>query len=116
MAAVAAELGRRGNGSLRYQFAYMVVWRQDDVAGASEDSAPRCLWTGIPWISAAPGRSPVKPLCNKLGSHTTLKVFEDADHSFHVPARSERKDAQVLGDVLDALVALLDAVISSKPA
>src|SRR5262249_9478406 len=58
----------------------------------------------------------IEPLCNKLGSHTTLKVFEDADHSFHVPARSERKDAQVLGDVLDALAAWLNDVISSEPA
>ena len=53
----------------------------------------------------------IKPLCNNLGSHTTLKVFEDANHSFHVPARSERKDAQVLGDVLDALAVWLDEVI-----
>jgi uncharacterized protein len=34
-----------------------------------------------------------EPLCNKLGKRATLKVFEDADHSFHVPARSGRTDA-----------------------
>ena len=48
-----------------------------------------------------------EPLCNKLGKRATLKVFEDADHSFHVPARSGRTDAQVLGDILDALAAWL---------
>jgi uncharacterized protein len=53
----------------------------------------------------------IKPLCNKLGKGATLKVFEDADHSFHVPARSSRTDMQVLGDVLDALAAWLDDVI-----
>lgn len=35
----------------------------------------------------------------RLGARATLKTFEDADHSFHVPARSGRKDA----DVIDGL-------------
>lgn len=52
----------------------------------------------------------LEPLCEKLGRRTTLKLFTDADHSFHVPARTGRKDAQVLGEVLDALVTWLDGV------
>ena len=55
----------------------------------------------------------LEPLCKKLGRRATLKLFSDADHSFHVPARTGRKDAQVLGDVLDALAAWLDGVIAS---
>ena len=55
----------------------------------------------------------LEPLCKKLGRRATLKLFADADHSFHVPARTGRKDAQVLGDVLDALAAWLDSVIAS---
>ena len=55
----------------------------------------------------------LEPLCKKLGRRATLKLFADADHSFHVPARTGRKDAQVLGDVLDALAAWLDGVIAS---
>jgi hypothetical protein len=39
-----------------------------------------------------------------------LKLFADADHSFHVPARSGRKDARVLDDVLDGLVAWIDQI------
>jgi uncharacterized protein len=58
----------------------------------------------------------IEPLCKKLGNRATLKLFEDADHSFHVPARSGKKDAQVLGEVLDALTAWLDNVVGSKPA
>jgi hypothetical protein len=54
----------------------------------------------------------LEPLCKKLGSRATLKMFADADHSFHVPARTGRKDAQVLGDVIDALTAWLDGVIA----
>jgi predicted alpha/beta-hydrolase family hydrolase len=54
----------------------------------------------------------LEPLCKKLGRRATLKLFADADHSFHVPARTGWKDAQVLGAVLDALAAWLDSVIA----
>jgi uncharacterized protein len=53
----------------------------------------------------------LKPVCKQLGNRATLTLFTDADHSFHVPARTGRKDAQVLDDVLDALAAWLDSVI-----
>ena len=45
----------------------------------------------------------VQALVEKLGARATLKVFQDADHSFHVPARTGRKDAQVRAEMLDAL-------------
>jgi hypothetical protein len=35
----------------------------------------------------------------------TLQLFEDADHSFHVRARSGRTDRQVLDSMLDAITA-----------
>jgi alpha-beta hydrolase superfamily lysophospholipase len=54
----------------------------------------------------------IEPVCEKLGGRATLKLFTDADHSFHVPARSGRKDAQVLADVLDALAAWIDGIIA----
>jgi predicted alpha/beta-hydrolase family hydrolase len=52
----------------------------------------------------------LQPLVRDLGHRATLHVFAEADHSFHVPARSGRKDAQVLADLLDALVAWIDAL------
>jgi uncharacterized protein len=52
----------------------------------------------------------LEPVCSALGPRATLKLFADADHSFHVPARSGRKDAEVRRDMLDALCAWLDAV------
>jgi predicted alpha/beta-hydrolase family hydrolase len=55
----------------------------------------------------------IESLCKKLGKHATLKLFKDADHSFHVPARTGRKDSQVLGDMLDAFAVWLDHVIAS---
>jgi len=57
----------------------------------------------------------LEPLCKKLGRRATLKLFADADHSFHVPARTGRTDTQVLGDVLDTLAAWLDSVIATTP-
>ena len=54
----------------------------------------------------------LRPVCKKLGKRATLKLFEGADHSFHVPARSGRKDADVLDEVLDTLVTWIDGVIA----
>jgi uncharacterized protein len=53
----------------------------------------------------------LEPLCKVLGKRVTLKLFADADHSFHVPARSGRTDAQVRGEMLDALANWIDGVI-----
>ena len=53
----------------------------------------------------------LEPLCKALGKRATLKLFQEADHSFHVPARTGRKDPQVRGEVLDALAEWIDAVI-----
>lgn len=35
------------------------------------------------------------PVCKRLGSRATLQIFEDADHSFHVPKRSGKSDEQI---------------------
>ena len=45
----------------------------------------------------------LQPLVTGLGERATLRVFEHADHSFHVPAKSGRKDAQVMGEMLDVV-------------
>jgi predicted alpha/beta-hydrolase family hydrolase len=55
----------------------------------------------------------IEPLCKALGARATLTLLQDADHSFHVPARTGRKDADVLTDVLDRLAAWVDDVIVS---
>ena len=54
----------------------------------------------------------LEPLCKKLGQRATLNLFVDADHSFHVPARTGRKDAQVLGEMIDAFAAWLEGAIA----
>ena len=45
----------------------------------------------------------VEALCQQLGARATLKLFQDADHSFHVPARTGRKDSEVRAELLDAM-------------
>jgi predicted alpha/beta-hydrolase family hydrolase len=55
----------------------------------------------------------IAPLCQALGGRATLSSVQDADHSFHVPARTGRKDADVRGEVLDILAAWIDRVIAA---
>lgn len=44
----------------------------------------------------------LKPVVASLGRRATLILAEHADHAFHVPARSGRKDPDVLAEILDA--------------
>jgi predicted alpha/beta-hydrolase family hydrolase len=54
----------------------------------------------------------MRALTRRLGAaRATLVLFQDADHSFHVPARSGRSDAEVRADMLDALAAWIDALV-----
>ena len=50
----------------------------------------------------------LQPVIDRLGARATLKLLQDADHSFHVPARTGRKDAEVRAEMLDALAAWID--------
>jgi predicted alpha/beta-hydrolase family hydrolase len=51
----------------------------------------------------------LQPLIAKLGDVATLKLFDDANHSFHVPASSGRKDAEVMAEMTQAISAWIDA-------
>lgn len=53
----------------------------------------------------------LEPVCKALGARATLRLFRDADHSFHVPAKSGRKDIDVLAEILDTLAEWIDGVI-----
>jgi predicted alpha/beta-hydrolase family hydrolase len=52
----------------------------------------------------------LKPLAERLGDRATLHLVEAADHSFHVPAKSGRKDAQVLDEILDVMAAWVEGL------
>ena len=42
-------------------------------------------------------------LVGKIGARASLKLFDDADHSFHVPAKTGKKDPQVRAEMAGAM-------------
>jgi predicted alpha/beta-hydrolase family hydrolase len=56
-------------------------------------------------------RSLLTALVARLGTLATLSWVDDADHSFHVPARSGRSDAQVRSALLAEAVAWMDSLL-----
>jgi uncharacterized protein len=56
----------------------------------------------------------LEPLCKALGHRATLKLFADADHSFHVPARNGRTDAGLREELLDRLATWIDDVVKQQ--
>jgi predicted alpha/beta-hydrolase family hydrolase len=55
----------------------------------------------------------LEPLVMKLGARATLKLLLHADHSFHVGARTGRKDADVRAEMLDELTGWIEKVLKS---
>jgi hypothetical protein len=53
----------------------------------------------------------LQTLVGKLGARATLRLFQDADHSFHAPARTGRKDSEVLAGMSDALADWIESTI-----
>lgn len=54
----------------------------------------------------------LEPVCRDLGARAKLSLFHEADHSFHVPARTGRKDADVRNEIVDTAAAWMDDVIA----
>lgn len=77
----------------------------------AEVKIPMLLLQGTRDALASPDQ--LEPVCAALGKRATLKLFEAADHSFHVPARSGRTDAQIRADMLDTLTAWIDAIVKA---
>jgi uncharacterized protein len=56
-------------------------------------------------------RTLLEALVGRLGGQATLRLIADADHSFHVPARSGRSGAQALLEVLTLLTAWIHTLM-----
>ncbi|HEV7489761.1 MAG TPA: alpha/beta family hydrolase [Rhodanobacteraceae bacterium] len=56
----------------------------------------------------------VRALTERLGADSTLSLVADADHSFHVPARSGRSDAMVIAGIADVVAAWIDQTVSER--
>ena len=52
----------------------------------------------------------------RLGARATLELFEDADHSFHVPARTGRRDGDIRAAIVAAIIEWIDATICAAAA
>jgi len=52
----------------------------------------------------------LRPVLSRLGGRATLRVIEDADHSFHVPKRTGRSDDAVLDELATAIAGWWDGL------
>ncbi|HKD46887.1 MAG TPA: alpha/beta family hydrolase [Rhizomicrobium sp.] len=50
------------------------------------------------------------PKVKSLGRRAKLVLAQDADHSFHVPAKTGRKNSEVLAEILDAAAAWMFSI------
>jgi predicted alpha/beta-hydrolase family hydrolase len=53
----------------------------------------------------------IRSVVGKLPAPVTLTLADQADHSFHVPARSGKTDSEVLEELLDAFASWTQAVM-----
>jgi uncharacterized protein len=56
----------------------------------------------------------LEPVVKSLGPSASLHRVEGADHSFHVPARSGRKDSEVMDEILDAFANWIEAIEAKR--
>lgn len=52
----------------------------------------------------------LQPVVARLGARASLHLIEQADHAFHVPARSGRDDHAVMDELLDLFASWVDAL------
>jgi hypothetical protein len=77
----------------------------------AQDRADHLAGVACPMLFVQGGRDELADLAlitavtERLGPRATLALFDDADHGFHVRARSGSNDAEVLGHILDTIVA-----------
>jgi len=82
----------------------------------SDDRARHLLEVKVPMLFLQGTRDALadvgllRPMVAGLGKRATLHLVDDADHSFHVPARTGRKDPEIRREMLDALAAWADKV------
>ena len=86
-------------------------------AGRPSDERANLVEVKIPMLFLQGTRDALADTCTlqalvkRLGTRATLKLFQDADHSFHVPLRTGRTDAEVRAEMLDTLASWLQTVV-----
>ena len=56
----------------------------------------------------------LRPICANLGKRATLHVIDGADHSFHVPKKSDMTDAEVLKELAQTTAAWAATITTRK--
>jgi predicted alpha/beta-hydrolase family hydrolase len=56
----------------------------------------------------------LRPVVASLEERATLKLFADADHSFHAPKSSGRSNAQTRTEMLDSIAGWIGTILSQK--
>ena len=56
----------------------------------------------------------LEPVVAKLGQRAHLRLFAEADHSFHMPVRSGRTDAAVMDELLDTFASWSEVVVRKR--
>ena len=82
----------------------------------SDERAAHLLEVTVPMLFLQGSRddlahlSLLDPVVKRLGARAALEILDEADHSFHVPARTGRKDSDVMRDALDRLARWVDTI------
>jgi uncharacterized protein len=87
----------------------------------SADRAQHLFDVNIPMLFVQGARDELagidllQPVIHKLGERATLQLLQHADHSFHVPARTGRKDSEVRAEALQRMRQWIDSVLPKEP-
>jgi predicted alpha/beta-hydrolase family hydrolase len=57
----------------------------------------------------------IKRVARKIGSRVTLHLIPEVDHYFHVPARSGRKDHEVLAELIETILTWIERAHRPRP-
>ena len=83
----------------------------------SVDRAEHLLEVNVPMLFVQGTRdelanlADLRAVCSRLGERATLHLIEDADHAFHVRARSGRTDQEVIGEIASVVAAWTRALV-----
>jgi predicted alpha/beta-hydrolase family hydrolase len=86
----------------------------------SDDRARHLADVNIPMLFVQGARDALadtlllSPVVDALGANATLKLLDQADHSFHVPVRSGQTDAQILSEALDEAAAWMRGILAAS--
>jgi predicted alpha/beta-hydrolase family hydrolase len=83
----------------------------------SDERAAHLDGTGVPLLflqgsnDAFAELDLLRPMAERLGDRATLTLFDSADHSFHVAARTGKRDADIRRELIDSAATWMLALL-----